>query len=177
MQHLPFEIPISMPMAFMIALSVLMVWVVLSDLIHYIIPNTLNIILLVLYIAGIILLPLTGWMGALAAAAIVLLPGLGLFALGLMGGGDVKLLVMLALWTGWGMTTVEFMFMTAIFGGLLVVLVLLSRALIGPVWVKILPRRNLPRILTRKQPVPYGIAIAAAFMWMLWMGQIAGISA
>jgi prepilin peptidase CpaA len=105
----------------------------------------------------------------------VLAVGLGLFTLGLMGGGDIKLLVVLTLWTGWTAATAQFIFLTAIFGGLLVVVVLLMRAVLPPLWLKLRPKHNLPRLLTRKQPVPYGIAIAAAFAWLMWTGGITGL--
>ena len=157
---------------FLYALSATMLWVVVSDAVHYIISNVLNAVILALYITAVILLPIPGWLPALGAAGVVLVIGLGLFALGLMGGGDIKLLVVLSLWTGWGVQTLQFIFLTAIFGGLLVILVLILRAIIPPILVRTNPARNLPRLLTRKQPVPYGIAIAAAFAWLLWTGGI-----
>ena len=154
-----------------------MLWVVISDAWHYIISNMLNAVILVLYIVAAVLLPIHGWLPALGAAALVLVVGLGLFALGLMGGGDIKLLVVLSLWTGWGIQTLQFIFLTAVFGGALVVVVLLLRALVPPMLRASNPTRNLPRLLTRKQPVPYGIAIAAAFAWLLWHGGIAALPA
>ncbi|MDX2095576.1 MAG: prepilin peptidase [Alphaproteobacteria bacterium] len=168
--------PIALPMLFTYALSACMLWVVVSDATRYIIPNTLNLALLVLYVAAALLLPVSPWLPALCAAALMLAVGLGLFMLGLMGGGDIKLLVVLSLWTGWGVTTSQFIFLTAIFGGVLVFVVLMLRAVIAPVWVKTFPRRNLPRLLTRKQPVPYGLAIATSFTWLLWTGAIAGLN-
>lgn len=153
-----------------------MLWVVISDASYYIISNLLNSVLLVIYIAALLLLPLTPWLPAIGAAALLLAVGLGLFTLGLMGGGDIKLLVVLSLWTGWSATTPQFIFLTAIFGGLLVVVVLLMRVMLPPVWLKVRPKHNLPRLLTRKQPVPYGIAIAAAFAWLLWTDNIKGLS-
>ena len=154
-----------------------MVWVVISDAWLYIIPNTLNALIIVPYIAAAFLLPLHDWLPAFAAAGLMLLVGLVFFTLGLMGGGDIKLLVALSLWTGWDIATPRFIFLTAIAGGLLVVAVLILRLIIAPLWLKLRPTKNLPRLLTRKQPVPYGIAIAAAFTWLLAVGQIAGLGA
>lgn len=162
-------------MLFIVALSACMFWVVVSDASHYIISNLLNAVLLVIYVVAAFLLPLSPWLPAVGAAALVLAVGLGLFTLGLMGGGDIKLLVVLTLWTGWTAATAQFIFLTAIFGGLLVVVVLLMRAVLPPLWLKLRPKHNLPRLLTRKQPVPYGIAIAAAFAWLMWTGGIAGL--
>ena len=161
---------------FAIALMLCMVWVVISDVVHYIIPNTLNALIVVLYGAAVVLVPIHGWLPALAAAGVMLAVGLGMFSLGLMGGGDIKLLVALSLWTGWDMATPRFIFLTAIAGGLLVIVVLLLRVMVPPLWLKLSPTKNLPRFLVRKEPVPYGIAIAVAFAWLLSIGQVAGVS-
>lgn len=153
------------------ALLGLMAFVVISDARRYIIPNWLNATVIGLYVLAAILLPGASWM-AVAAAAIVLLIGLAVFALGLMGGGDIKLLVALTLWTGWGMPTVQFLFLTAMAGGLLVIVVLLIRAM-AVVLVTPTEAKPLPRLLQRKEPVPYGIAIAIAFVWLLLRGEVA----
>ncbi len=167
----------NIPALLMIALSVCMAWVVISDARRYIISNALNSVLIVIYIAGVFLLPIPAWLPALGAAAIMLVIGLGFFTLGLMGGGDIKLLVVLSLWTGWAVQTVQFIFLTAVFGGVLVVVVLLLRWIVTPMLFEASPTQNLPRLLTPKQPVPYGIAIAAAFTWLLWTGSIPGLTA
>lgn len=152
-----------------------MLWVVVTDASRYIINNRLNLVVLGLYAAAVLLLPHMPVLTALATAGIVLAVGLGLFTLGLMGGGDIKLLVVLSLWTGWSETTPQFIFLTAIFGGVLVFLVLFARFIAAAIWAK--EGKVLPRLLTKKQPVPYGIAIAAAFAWLLWTGQIYGLAA
>lgn len=152
-----------------------MLWVVVTDASRYIISNRLNLVVLGLYGVAVLLLPHMPVLTALATAGVVLAVGLGLFTLGLMGGGDIKLLVVLSLWTGWSETTPQFIFLTAIFGGVLVFLVLFARFIAAAIWAK--EGKVLPRLLTKKQPVPYGIAIAAAFAWLLWTGQIYGLAA
>lgn len=154
-------------MGFAIALMAAMAAVILLDATRYLIPNSLNFAILLLWGCGIFFLPVNILM-ALAAAGIVLLVGLGFFALGLMGGGDIKLLVVLTLWLGWGMQTVHFIMLTAILGGVLVIILLILRAVLAAMS----QGRELPRIFTTKQPVPYGIAIAAAFLFMLWQGTV-----
>lgn len=158
-------------------LMLCMVGVICYDASRYIIPNNLNLLLLVVYAVAVFLLPipLTTVGSSAGAAAIMLAVGMGIFALGLMGGGDIKLLAVLTLWTGWSITTIHFLVITAILGGVLVIFVLLARLVIAPLWAYAAPTRNLPRMLTRKQPVPYGLAIAGAFLWMLYNHQIAGI--
>ena len=159
----------------MVTLTLLMVWVIISDMVLYIIPNLLNGIILALYVGALFFLPVEP-LSAFAAAGLVLVVGLLLFALGFMGGGDVKLLVVLTLWTGWGPETLNFLVLTAVTGGILVLIVLPLRAILGPILFKANPTRNLPRLLTKGQPVPYGIAIAAAFLLMLWGRGIPGLN-
>ena len=62
--------------------------------------------------------------------------------------------------------------LSVLLGGALVVVVLLLRLIVPPILFSGDPTRPIPRLLTRKQPVPYGLAIAAAFLWLMWMGGI-----
>lgn len=166
---------VQIPLLFFVALSALMLWVVLSDTIYYVISNRLNALVMVLYIPAAFLLPIVDPLWAPLASVIVLVVGLGFFALGLMGGGDVKLLAVLSLWTGWGIATLQFIMLTTLFGGALVLVVLPMRVLLPGLWLKLRPGKPLPRVLTRKQPVPYGIAVAFAFSYMLWAGMVPGL--
>ncbi len=149
-------------MGFTWALTAAMLAVIISDMTRYLIPNSLNLAILGLFVCAAFFLPVGLPMG-LISAAIILVIGLGLFALGLMGGGDIKLLVVLSLWTGWSMATAQFLMLTAMIGGVLVIVLLTARFLAPLVW-----KREMPRLLTPKQPVPYGLAIAGAFLVMLW---------
>ncbi len=81
----------------------------------------------------------------LAVALIVFAIGAGLFARGLLGGGDVKLLAAGSLWLG-AAATGAFLMATVLAGGLLAVAYLALRLLhpSGP-----------------KPALPYGVAIAA----------------
>lgn len=156
-------------LGFLALLAIAMVLVVVLDVSLYVIPNNLNLAILVLYAFAAFLLHLP-FLGAILAAALVLAIGLGIFALGLMGGGDVKLIAALTLWTGWTMQTANFLMLTAVMGGALVIVTLTLRALVSAFTTK-----NLPRFLTRKQPVPYGVAVAFAFGLMLAMGNVPGL--
>lgn len=154
-------------MGFTWALVAAMAVVIYTDITRYLIPNSLNGAILLLWVCAAFFLPMHVPL-ALAAAGIVLVLGLGLFAMGLMGGGDIKLLVVLTLWLGWGPQAPYFLMLTAMMGGVLVVLMLVLRALASA----LAKGRNLPRFLTPKQPVPYGLAIAAAFLFMLWQRAV-----
>lgn len=83
------------------------------------------------------------------------------FYIGMMGGGDVKLAAALALWFS-PRSTVEFLVIMSLAGGLLTLLVL------------ILHRRKARRAPSddrekesQKPEVPYGVAIAAGALWIL----------
>lgn len=151
---------------FTYALTLAMLAVIYLDITRYLIPNSLNAAILVMFVGAAFFLPFS-WL-ALVAASIILVVGLGFFALGLMGGGDIKLLTVLALWTGWGIVTLQFILLTALVGGVLVLFTFAARA-VAPIFWK---RTPLPRFLTWKQPVPYGIAIAGAFLLLLWSNHI-----
>ena len=73
------------------------------------------------------------------------------FALGLMGGGDVKLLTALALWLPW-QPFLKLIVMMALIGGLVTILF--------AAWHLMNRRKD-------RLQVPYGIAIAAAGLWVI----------
>jgi prepilin peptidase CpaA len=100
-----------------------------------------------------------------AAGAAMLVAGYGLFALGLFGGGDAKLMAAASLWLGWtGLPA--FIMVTALAGGILGLLVLLRAALV----------RKAAAAHSggaAQLDVPYGAALAAgaihAFGASWWM--------
>ncbi len=98
---------------------------------------------------------LTFWpdmIGQIGLAASILTIFAGLFAIGAMGGGDVKLLAALALWFHW-LTFLELLVIMSIAGGLLSLLMMISK-----------------RIKKTEGPikVPYGVAIAFSGLWTIW---------
>jgi prepilin peptidase CpaA len=104
----------------------------------------------------------------MAAGTAMLLVTIMLFARGWIGGGDAKLLAAAALWLGPGLLFALFV-TTAIFGGVLGLVVLCYRALplamAVPEWAARLHHRNAG--------IPYGVAIAAAGIFIysrsFWM--------
>jgi prepilin peptidase CpaA len=121
------------------------------DALSFRIPNTLTLLIAGLFFpaalsAGV---PVADIGLHAAAGAAVLLAGLGLFALRLVGGGDVKLLAAAAIWLGFP-ALLPFLVWTAMAGGLLG-LVMGTRLL----YIKHV--RKLPIVTD----VPYGIALAA----------------
>ncbi|MET0250689.1 MAG: prepilin peptidase [Novosphingobium sp.] len=87
----------------------------------------------------------------IGCASIMLLLLAALFAMGLMGGGDVKLLTALALWLPWR-PFLELIVVMAVAGGAL--------TLVLAVWHHLRRRRD-------RLQIPYGVAIAGAGLWVL----------
>ena len=133
-----------------------------SDVMHYRIPN-----LLVLLLAGAYIVwagthfSQAAWLSHFGAAALFLAGGLVFYRFGQMGAGDVKLLAAVALWTGLD-GALPLLLFVSLCGLLALPLILFARFLVGRAqalkyWNE---RWPMPRVLTPKQGVPYGIAIA-----------------
>lgn len=143
--------------------------VIYFDVTRYIIPNWLVGSLLALYPVGVFISPhAVDWQMSLAAMAIVFAAGYFIFAMKWMGGGDIKLLTVCSLWVGFS-ALLDFIFITAILGGLFSFALLLLRKII-PLSGK--NQSALPRILRGGEPIAYGVAIAVAMLFMIWNGKI-----
>jgi prepilin peptidase CpaA len=132
-----------------------------SDLLTMTIPNRVSLLL----IGGFFLLApfagLTWWAvlaNHLAAGSIVLLVGVGMFAMGWLGGGDAKIIAGAALWLGFDQL-LPFLTQTVVFGGLLALVILAYRRF--PAAAMNLPGWAL-RLHKQGGGIPYGVAIAAA---------------
>ena len=87
----------------------------------------------------------------------MLLSGMVLFARRLMGGGDVKLLAAAGVWAGWPGVW-PLLILAAVFGGVLALVVLVSRKLGNRLpFVGLIPWMNAKS--AKQQPIPYGVAI------------------
>ena len=135
------------------------IWAGIGDLTTMRIPNRLVLTMLLGYA---LMAPLAGFSlvqmaYGLAAAAIVFCLGFSAFAMGGMGGGDVKLMAVAALWLGLPQTG-AFLLWTALAGALLALVLMAFRSLPPPMmgsgWAF--------RLHTTETRVPYGVAIAAA---------------
>ncbi len=84
-----------------------------------------------------------------------------LFARGVIGGGDAKLLAACAVWVGWtGLA--RFLFAVAIIGGLFGLLLLwLRRANLHGSWTE---KPWIRRLLSDEEGIPYGVAIGLGGM-------------
>lgn len=160
-----------------LGLLLCMALVLWLDATRYLIPNWLNGLLIALYPAMIMLSPApVDWVSGVIGLCVMFAIGYALFALHLMGGGDVKLLAACALWVGFSGLLLEFGLWVAVFGGVLSVALILLRRLLQGIVLTRYPDRTLPRILQVGAPAPYGLAIVAAFVRLLVQGKLPGVA-
>jgi prepilin peptidase CpaA len=145
--------------------SVTMVRASVMDLARMKISNELVLLLLAAYAA---LAPLAG-MGVVeislsAAVAFALLVLMFVFfALGWIGGGDVKLAAVIALWLG-ADHVFAFVIYTALFGGVLTLAVLQFRSM--PLPLRRFSSPWMTRLHGAGGEIPYGVALASAGLFV-----------
>ncbi|NML09077.1 peptidase [Sphingobium sp. AR-3-1] len=136
------------------ALAALLIAAAITDLRSRIISNRLNLAVAALAPLWWLASGLDLWPGVavqLLVGAIVFALFTALFAFGMMGGGDVKLLGALALWFPW-QAVLSMIVLMAILGGLVTI-------------VTVIHHRMTKRL---GQPeIPYGVAISIAALWLL----------
>lgn len=161
------------------ATMILLIAAAATDITRYRIPNAIVYAIVAAFVAGAIFnfaWPAIVW-PVLAGVAMFLL-GAGLFALGLFGGGDVKLIAAMALWTGFA-DLPRFLLIMGAAGGLIGLVLLLKRrrqqpamassapdssaaeAAVAAAPTPDTPASETPRP-TRKSHIPYGVGIAIA---------------
>ena len=132
------------------AAAALLVWAAVGDAGRYTIPNRFPAALALAFAAHAALAgteaPLTAH---LAVSALLFAAGAGLFALGAMGGGDVKLLAAAGLWAG-PAGAAHLLVVMSVAGGFLALIVLALHRLSAP--------RGGERAAALR--LPYGVAIA-----------------
>ena len=144
--------------ALIVALCALLVWAAASDMQRYVIPNRICLALFFLYPAYALSLSPAEIGIAAAIAAVVFAIGAGLFAYGLMGGGDVKLLAVVSLWAG-GAYFPTFLVLTTVVGGFLAIWW-------GPLLRYCFPSIAMGKSANGRPAVPYGVAIAAGGLFV-----------
>jgi len=141
-----------------------------SDIASFRIPNAISLVLLGLApffwwaIASHPNLAFSGIVPSLVTAAIVFAIGFGMFAAGLMGAGDVKLMAVLALWVGPAFAPRIFTLIVIAGGVVALIIAIKAYAQIR----KSGEKPNLRKI--GKHHVPYGVAIA--FGGWVFSGQL-----
>jgi prepilin peptidase CpaA len=105
------------------------------------------------------------WLSHLEAGLIVFAGAAILFALRVMGGGDVKLLAATALWAGLGQV-IPLLVLVALIGGVFAMAVLALRHPFVQTTI-LATLRRLPAFAQARMPIPYGIPIAVAGLLMV----------
>ena len=170
-------------MFFLFVVSAFLVTAAGWDLATYTIPNFLPLTLLgtfVVFIAvATVQAPTIDIHALLSQVGIHALAGLAgfalgfaLFAFGLIGGGDAKLFAVIVLWLGFG-DLLDYALMTSVFGGALSIILIglrsvpMPAALYGHAW--------LARLLDPRSGIPYGVALAAGALVVLFLPPYAEI--
>ena len=137
----------------------LLLWGAAADIASMEIPNRISILVAGLYpIAAFALgAPWQSIAVHLATGAGALLLVYILFNFGVFGGGDAKMIAAAAIWTG-PIVFLQFLFFTALAGGLLAMSVIAARGVLRPADSRP-PFVN--RLLQPTGGVPYAVAIAA----------------
>jgi prepilin peptidase CpaA len=134
----------------------LICWAALRDAMSFRIPNWVSLGILLLYPLHVLTSATpVDWQTGLVTAGLVFLAGFLVFAKGICGGGDVKLLSAAALWAG---TTLLF--------PLIMVMALTGGVLSGAAWLSNIQRKRRGQPQSGETPdlsathVPYGMAIS-----------------
>lgn len=160
--------------AFSISLIILLIVALGLDTYKYVIPNWLVGLVIALYPIMVLLSPVqVDWLQGIYTFLGLFAAGFIIFTLKFMGGGDVKLLAALGLWTGVE-NLLDMLFITGLLGGLLAVALLAGRSWAPWFFGRFLNGRKIPRVLCDGEPLPYGIAISVAFLTLLLQGHIVG---
>ncbi len=159
-------------LAFPLAMAFAAIW----DVFTLTIPNRLCLAVGAAFLAAAVLagLPPLVVVTHVACGIGMLVAGFVLFNLRVMGGGDAKLMAVVALWLG---ATHLGLFVTymALAGGVLSMVLLLYRARPLPFWL--LRQPWALQLHDRKGGVPYGVAIAAGALLVFpsttWFANLA----
>ena len=138
----------------------------LSDLLSLRIPNWIPVVIVVAFVPAAVA---AGWDATailiqFGAGVAVLIAGVLLFAAGVIGGGDAKLLAAGAVWVGWGGLP-AFLLLVALGGGVLGLALIAFRRARLPALLE--ARAWAQRLHERANPVPYGVAIGMAALVLL----------
>ncbi|NOZ43176.1 MAG: hypothetical protein GXP02_08455 [Alphaproteobacteria bacterium] len=158
----------------LVIFAVLMLRAAYSDLSSYTLSNRLCLGVALLYPLYLFALYMDGHGLSMAAilmslglALIIFIIGMGLFALNLMGGGDVKLMPAVALWAGAG-HIINYLFITAIVGGIFAVIIIVRNRRNQSKYYKSSENINLSVTKITESAVPYGVGIAVGGLYVAY---------
>jgi len=143
-----------------VVLVMAMIYGAASDLGRFMLPNWVSLLVAAAFLAA-------AWAAGLDVQQIAVSLGIGLaclavgiaaFALGVFGGGDIKLFAAGAIWTGWS-AFAPYVMAVVVAGGILSLILLLFRRL--PLGSRLTKVDWIGALHRPTGPVPYGVAIAA----------------
>src|SRR5262245_35409323 len=152
-------------------LPVLLAAAAVSDLMTYRIPNIIPGVMILLFVAFLAMLALGGHAMSfsdasphLLAGVLGLLAGMGLFALGWIGGGDAKFFAAALLWLGFD-SLIDYAIVASLIGGALTIGLITLRKIPQPAFL--VRQAWFARLSDHKAGVPYGIALALGALIVL----------
>lgn len=158
----------------LVIFSALMVWAAYSDLSSYTLSNRLCLSVALLYPVYLFTLSIydhglpTGEIViSLALAMVVFIICAGFFALGLMGGGDVKLMPAITLWAGTGYI-LDYLVITSVVGGLFATAIMIRNRRNQSKYPKSSENINLSMANIKHSAVPYGVGIAIGGLYVAY---------
>lgn len=158
---------------FLYGAILLLVAAALWDAVTLTIPNYLVLAVLALYaVSWTVSFDLSDVLFDLLAASIVFAVCFVLFALGWLGGGDAKLAPGAVLWADYD-GLLEFVIAMTLAGGILSIVLLILRAGLRTAGAS---QERLPLVLRWASPVPYGIAISAGAILVIWLQNSATLA-
>lgn len=136
-----------------------MVFAAVSDILSMTIANRVSLLLVATFA---VVAPFTGMDWAaygwhFAVAGIVLAVTFSLFALGVMGGGDAKLLAATALWMGYSPELMQYLVYASLLGGLMTLLIVIYRGSALSAFTG--GNLFLRHFADSKAGIPYGVAL------------------
>jgi len=152
--------------------AALMIRGAISDIRHYILSNRLC-----LMVAGLYPLYLIGleWeyggvegaqiLWSIVLAAVLFGIGAGLFAMNVMGGGDVKLIPAVVLWAGPSLI-LDFLVIMSVTGGIIAAVLLAKKHLNRSKFFKSSENVNVPVAQLEQVNMPYGVGIALGGLYV-----------
>jgi prepilin peptidase CpaA len=146
-------------------LTAVLAYAAVNDIRERKIPNWTVLASLGLFIGWAVVHPLTWDLWALGAGLVAFLVTFGLYMGGVIGAGDSKLFAAVALFTGMGGLAILAL-ATAVIGGAVAIGGFVLKPTRGLVMLKMRGRGDFGR------GVPYGVAIAAASVGLVWTAAL-----
>ena len=150
--------------AVLLIAAALLVAAAINDALHYRIPNKICVAMMLMFPLFVVTAPHgLDWKQNVMVFALILVSGLAMFMGHFAGAGDIKLLAVTGLWAGPHLVAM-FLVGTAVAGGL----VAIGMAALTHMRNRAAHLKRQPAVPVAKVPIPYGMAIAAGGLNILY---------